>query len=124
MWQVRLQVVRALPLFRWSRRERRRALAILERELAHPRTLVRASAVEALAWLAAGDPALRQRIERALDELERSRRASVIAQVHRVRQRLGEAASPPAASATSAQIARGGGGSAQGLRRGAPARGR
>src|SRR6476469_2150128 len=35
-WEVRLQIVRALPLFQWTKAERSRVLEILRRDVGHP----------------------------------------------------------------------------------------
>jgi HEAT repeat protein len=67
-WEVRLQIVRALPLFSWAPAERKRARAILTRDLDHPQTFVRAWAADSLSKLAPEAPEL----ERALCQFEQS----------------------------------------------------
>src|SRR5579862_3697764 len=51
-WEIRLEIVRALPLFTWTAAERRRAVAILERDVDFPQTFVRAWALDGLAIFA------------------------------------------------------------------------
>src|SRR6185503_1914784 len=48
-WEIRLQVVRALPLLTWTPRERKRVVEILRRDLEHPQKFVRAWALDSLA---------------------------------------------------------------------------
>lgn len=48
-WEVRLQIVRALPLLKWTFGERKRVVAILRRDLEHPQKFVRAWALDSLA---------------------------------------------------------------------------
>jgi hypothetical protein len=87
-WEVRLQIVRALPLFEWKKAERSRVLAILRRDVAHPRTFVKAWALDSLATLAQGDPALRPITLRHLRSFERSGSKALIARARHVRERL------------------------------------
>jgi hypothetical protein len=71
-WEFHLQVVRALPLFPWNARQRRRVLQILERDAEHPQKFVRAWAVDSLATLSVTDPRLGPLVTRHLGELESS----------------------------------------------------
>ncbi|PYR24413.1 MAG: hypothetical protein DMF98_15500, partial [Acidobacteria bacterium] len=48
-WEIRLQIVRALPLFRWTAAESKRMERILLENLAFPQTFVRAWALDSLA---------------------------------------------------------------------------
>lgn len=57
-WEIRLQMVRAPPLFTWSRRERRRVVEILLRDIKHPQTFVKAWALDSVATFAASDATL------------------------------------------------------------------
>src|SRR5262245_64338047 len=41
-WEIRLQIVRALPLFSWTPHEQRRVEQILRENVDHPQTFVRA----------------------------------------------------------------------------------
>jgi hypothetical protein len=87
-WEVRLQVVRALPLFEWSPADRRRAVAILSRDAAHPRTFVRAWALDGLATFAESDPRLLPAVRRHLRAFERSTSKALQARARAVRKRL------------------------------------
>jgi hypothetical protein len=51
-WEVRLQIVRAVPLFRWTPAQSRRVQAILLENVTFPQTFVRAWALDSLARLA------------------------------------------------------------------------
>ena len=51
-WEIRLQVVRARPLFSWTPTERRRVREILLRDVRHPRAFVWAWATDSLARMA------------------------------------------------------------------------
>lgn len=87
-WEVRLQIVRALPLFRWSSLQRRRAVAILLRDAGHPQTFVRAWAVDSLATFAREDTELRPAVLRHLRKFERSGKKALLARARHVRERL------------------------------------
>lgn len=87
-WEVRLQVVRALPLFRWKRAEQSRVLAILRRDVRHPQKFVRAWALDSLATLADEDPTLRPIVLRHLGIFERSGSKALVARARHVRERL------------------------------------
>jgi HEAT repeat protein len=71
-WEIRLQVVRALPLLSWAPTERKRVLEILLRDAEHPQKFVRAWAVDSLASLAEEDNTLLPPLHRCLRKLERS----------------------------------------------------
>jgi len=71
-WEVRLQIVRALPLFRWSAAQARRVEAILRENVNFPQTFVRAWALNSLALLAKGRPRLGPLVRRHLREFGRS----------------------------------------------------
>ena len=64
-WEIRLQIVRALPLFRWSPSQARRVEAILLENVSFPQTFVRAWALDALATLAQRRVSLRPLVGRA-----------------------------------------------------------
>jgi hypothetical protein len=87
-WEVRLQVVRALPLFRWKTAERSRVLAILRRDVKHPQKFVQAWALDSLATLARKDPTLRTTVLRHLRRFESSGSKALIARARHVRERL------------------------------------
>src|SRR5262245_44162585 len=87
-WEIHLQIVRALPLFRWTGDDRRRVLAILRRDLEHPQKFVSAWALDSLALLAQDDADLRPIVEEALPKLERSGSKALLARARRIRARL------------------------------------
>ncbi len=89
-WEVRLQIVRALPFFRWKTAERSRVLAILRRDVRHPQKFVRAWALDSLAILAGKDPTLRPIVLRHLRSFESSGSKALIARARHVRRRLAE----------------------------------
>jgi 8-oxo-dGTP diphosphatase len=90
-WEVRLQIVRALPLFPWRAAERSRVLAILRRDVRHPQTFVKAWALDSLATFAEKDPALRRAVLRHLRSFERSGSKALAARARHVRERLRKA---------------------------------
>ena len=71
-WEVRLQVVRALPLFSWSPAENKRVVEILLRDAGHPQKFVRAWAVDSLAHFAEKDRGLMPKLHRCLRQFKRS----------------------------------------------------
>jgi hypothetical protein len=87
-WEIRLQVVRALPLFKWTAPERRRAVAILLRDVDHPQTFVKAWALDGLAAFAEDDPALLPLVRRRLRQFERSGSKALAARAKHIRARL------------------------------------
>ena len=87
-WEVRLQIVRALPLFRWKATERKRAVAILRRDVVHPQKFVRAWALDSLARFAQADPRLVPDVLRHLRLFERSGSKALMARGRRIRERL------------------------------------
>jgi len=86
-WEVRLQLVRALPLFDWTPAQRRRVLAILRRDIDFPQTFVRAWALDSLATLAGNDPGLRHIVRRHLAEFERSESKALQARARQIREK-------------------------------------
>ena len=87
-WELHLQIVRALPFLRWTRRERSRVLAILRRDLAHPQLFVRAWALDSLAQLAQDDQTLLPVVRRHLAAFMRSGRPALAARARKIRSRL------------------------------------
>lgn len=87
-WEVRLQIVRTLPLLTWTAAERKRVLAILRRDVHHPQTFVRAWALDGLATFAAALPSLLPEVERELAEFERSGTKALAARARHIRDRL------------------------------------
>lgn len=91
-WELRLQVVRSLPLLRWTRRERTRVLEILRRDVAHPQKFVRAWALDSLATFSSGDPALQRLVKRLLREFEQSGSKALATRAQKIRARLASTA--------------------------------
>jgi HEAT repeat protein len=87
-WEVRLQIVRALPLFAWSLEENRRAIEILLRDAEHPQAFVRAWAVDSLASFAETNSALMPKLRRYLRELEQSGSKALATRARKIRSRL------------------------------------
>ncbi|MCC6736327.1 MAG: HEAT repeat domain-containing protein [Bauldia sp.] len=83
-WEVRLQVVRALPLFDWSPAERKRAVAILRENADHPQTFVRAWATDGLARFAESDEALRPLVDRLVAAMAASGRKSLMSRARAI----------------------------------------
>jgi hypothetical protein len=90
-WEIRLQVVRALPLFNWRHRERRRVVEILLRDVDHPQTFVKPWALDGLATLAAKDKALMPVVRRSLAQFQRSGSKALATRAEHIKRRLGEA---------------------------------
>jgi len=88
-WEVRLQVMRALPLFSWTRAERRRVLAILLENASYPQTFVRAWALDSLSMFAVDDPSLRPDVRRHLRAFDASGSRALAARARHIRARLG-----------------------------------
>jgi hypothetical protein len=89
-WEVRLQIVRALPLFPWSRAQARRVEEILLENVAFPQIFVRAWALDGLALLAERKETLMPVVLRHLVEYERSPSKALQARAKQIRARLAE----------------------------------
>lgn len=87
-WEIRLQVVRALPLFRWSGRDAKRVEAILVANLSWPQTFVRAWALDALATFAMRRQRLAPIVRRYTTEFARSPSKALRARARAVAARL------------------------------------
>jgi hypothetical protein len=87
-WEMRLQIVRALPLFDWSSAERRRVVEILRRDVAHPQKFVKAWALDSLATLSLHDASLRPVVLRCVQEFEQSGSKALATRARHVRRRL------------------------------------
>ena len=87
-WEIRLQIVRALSLFRWTPAQLRRVEAILLENIAFPQTFVRAWALDSLATLSQRRSALAPVVERCLREFERSSSKALQARARNIRARL------------------------------------
>jgi hypothetical protein len=87
-WEIRLQIVRALPLFTWSPAQRKRVENILVDNVSFPQTFVRAWALDSLATFAQENAELRPIVERQLREFERSESKALRARARKIRERL------------------------------------
>lgn len=87
-WEIRLQIVRALPLFRWTATQMRRVEAILTANVAFPQTFVRAWALDSLATLSLGRPGLASFVMRQLAAFEASSSKALQARARAIRERL------------------------------------
>jgi hypothetical protein len=87
-WEIRLQIVRALPLFSWSPSEMRRVKEILLDNVDFPQTFVRAWSLDSLATFAERRKQLRPIVERYLEEFERSPSKALQARARNIRLRM------------------------------------
>ena len=87
-WEIRLQVVRALPLLDWSPRERKRVIEIVCRDAEHPRKFVRAWALDSLASFACTDRRLMKVVRRGLEAFERSESKALQTRARQIRKRI------------------------------------
>jgi hypothetical protein len=84
-WEVRLQIVRALPLFYWETAELPRVKAILRENVGHAQTFVKAWALNSLAIFAERDSKLRPLVLRALTAFENSSSKALQARARNIR---------------------------------------
>ena len=94
-WEIRLQIVRALPLFRWTPSQSKRVEAILLEDVAFPQTFVRAWSLDSLATLSERRSRLAPVVERHLRVFERSTSKALQARARNIRARLRRAAPRP-----------------------------
>jgi hypothetical protein len=87
-WELRLQVVRALPLLKWTAREQERVIEILVRDIEHPQTFVRAWALDSLATFAEDESTLIPIVKRALKDFEGSGSKALRTRARHIRARL------------------------------------
>ena len=87
-WEIRLQVVRALPLFRWTPTQAKRVEAILLENVTFPQTFVRAWALDSLATCAKRRSRLAPVVQRHLRAFERSTSKALQARARHIRARL------------------------------------
>jgi len=87
-WEIRLQIVRALPLFHWGPAQARRAEAILLENVTFPQTFVRAWALDGLATLAERRATLMPIVRRHLRDFQRSSSKALQARAKQIRARL------------------------------------
>jgi hypothetical protein len=90
-WEIRLQIVRALPLFQWRPSQQTRVETILLENVSYPQTFVRAWALDSLATLARQRPRLGPIVERHLRTFERSSSKALQARARKIRARLEKA---------------------------------
>jgi HEAT repeat protein len=87
-WEIRLQIVRALPRFMWSPAQRRRVIEILLRDVEHPQKFVRAWALDSLATYSQNDAALVPVVRRLLKSFERSGSKALTTRARHIRKRF------------------------------------
>jgi hypothetical protein len=87
-WEIRLQIVRALPLLSWSPVEKNRVYEILLRDTEHPQTFVRAWAVDSLAHFAEKDGSLLPALHRCLRRLEQSGSKALMSRARQIAARM------------------------------------
>lgn len=93
-WEIRLQIVRALPLFDWSPNQARRVEEVLVENVTFPQTFVRAWALDGLATLAGRRVALMPIVRRHLRDFERSPSKALQARARQIRARLSRQSAP------------------------------
>src|SRR5438552_4145103 len=86
-WEIRLQIVRALPLFRWTAAESRRIERILLENVAFPQTFVRAWALDSLATLSEGKAKLLPIVLQHLEAFAQSSSKALQARARAIRER-------------------------------------
>src|SRR4030095_6491959 len=86
-WEIRLQIVRALPLFEWSSSELPRVTAILRENVSYPQTFVKAWALDSLATMSEKDAKLKPIVRRELTAFEKSPSKALQARAKKIRQR-------------------------------------
>jgi hypothetical protein len=91
-WEIRLQIVRALPLFEWTPAQMRRVRRVLLECVDFPQTFVRAWALDALATLAERSAALRPMVRSRLLAFERSSSKALQARAKHIRARTARTA--------------------------------
>jgi hypothetical protein len=87
-WEIRLQIVRALPLFSWSPEQMKHAERILIENVAFPQTFVRAWALDGLATFAERRRKLVPIVLRHLAEFEKSPSKALQARARNIRARM------------------------------------
>lgn len=90
-WEIRLQIVRAQPLFSWTPAEQKRAVEILLRDVNHSQQFVKAWALDSLATFAERDKKLMPIVRRLVRVFERSRSKSLATRAKRIGERLSRA---------------------------------
>ena len=93
-WEIRLQIVRALPLFHWSPTQADRVEKILLENVAFPQTFVRAWALDGLATLAERKTTLMPIVRRYLRDFEQSPSKALHARAKHIRARRSKQDAP------------------------------
>ena len=93
-WEIRLQIVRALPLFHWSPAQADRVEKILLENVAFPQTFVRAWALDSLATLAEQKKTLIPIVRKYLRDFEQSPSKALHARAKHIRARLSRQDAP------------------------------
>lgn len=102
-WEIRLQIVRALPLFRWSPTQLKRVEVILLENLAFPQTFVRAWTLDSLAIIATRRPKLMPTVLEHLETFAQSGSKALQARARAIRERLARGQGRPGAREPSAR---------------------
>jgi hypothetical protein len=87
-WLIHLQVVRALPLLKWTPEERVEVIRVLRRGIRHPQLFVRAWALDSLATCATRTASLMPGVRRTLVAFDRSASPALRARARQIRARL------------------------------------
>jgi len=87
-WETRLQCVRAIPLFDWSREERLEAMCALRKRVDDDQKFVRSWALDGFALMAAGDPSRRAELDARISEFLSSGVPSMQARARAIAKRL------------------------------------
>lgn len=98
-WEIRLQIVRALPLFRWTPDQLRRVEQILRENVSFPQTFVRAWSLDGLSRIVDCRPALRPFVQHHLRAFERGSSKALRARARHIRARLERSSDRPGAPA-------------------------
>jgi hypothetical protein len=87
-WEIHLQIVRALPLFKWKPKEQSRVIDILVRDVSYPQTFVKAWALDSLATMSESVPVLQPLVLQQLRLFEQSGSKALAARARNIRKRL------------------------------------
>jgi hypothetical protein len=87
-WEIRLQIVRAFPLFDWSKPEMRKVEEILIQNLDFPQTFVRAWSLDSLATFSQRNKTLAPIVREYVLKFEKSDSKALQARARNIRARL------------------------------------
>ena len=87
-WEIRLQIVRSLPLFTWPAKDLARVKMILLENATYPQTFVKAWALDSLATFALKDAPLMPIVQHHLEVFDRSESKALQARARKIRERL------------------------------------